>query len=133
MGKDVQQTSACYRNASNTWIYRIRYDFQFKLKKCLCLSVGSPVSPPMNLSFHPAKRTDCNEFREGTEKQRQTYPITIKKLSHFNPSLLLNFFLLFLFQMEVEQTSRFHKANRQCFWCFNRMNRVVCGYVSLRI
>jgi hypothetical protein len=48
------------------------------LKKCLCLSVGSPVSPPMNLSFHPAKRTDCNEFREGTEKQRQTYPITIK-------------------------------------------------------
>jgi hypothetical protein len=78
MGKDVQQTSACYRNASNTWIYRIRYDFQFKLKKCLCLSIGSPVSPPMNLSFHPAKRTDCNEFREGTEKQRKTYPITIK-------------------------------------------------------
>jgi hypothetical protein len=106
MGKDVQQTSACYRNASNTWIYRIRYDFQFKLKKCLCLSVGSPVSPPMNLSFHPAKRTDCNEFREGTEKQN--IPNYNKKLSHFNPSLLLNFFLLFLFQIEVEQTSRFH-------------------------
>lgn len=69
MGKNVQQISACCRNAGNTWIDSIRYDFQFKLNRSLCLSVGSPVSPPMNLSFHPAQRTDCNEFREGTEKQ----------------------------------------------------------------
>lgn len=95
MGKDVQQTSACYRNASNTWIYRIRYGFQFKLKKCLCLSVGSPVSPPMNLSFHPAKRTDCNEFREGAEKQRQTYPITIKKIEPFQPFIIIELFSSF--------------------------------------